>query len=82
MAKVIFQHDNRRSAKSKMARMGFDNYGTCGFANIHLTQNPNNDLDEMEMYKSEGIWFITLSSNYHVEETMTEMYNKNCKNWN
>lgn len=82
MAKVIFQHNTRSSARSKFSKMGFGGkYGECGFAHIKMTQNPSNDLEEMQQYKEEGVWFITLDSTYHSEETMNDMYEKNCKNW-
>lgn len=78
MSTLKFPQVSKSAAESKMKRLvGNTVYGTIGFCNITIKRTSD------EEYKMSGQreWWIEMSSTYHVESTMQEMYKTNGKSW-
>ena len=80
MATLKFFQATKSAATSKMRRLvGNANYGTIGFCNIQLKKRYADDYCEYNNIDPQFV--IELSSNYHSESTMENMYRTNGKKW-
>jgi|GEM_PF-4498141 len=70
-------------AKKKMNDLGFNSkYVTIGFADVILKkENNRTDDDGYEKENYDTWWTITLTSSYHVQQTLQEMYETNGDEW-
>jgi len=75
---IDFPQVSKAAAKAKMKRLvGNTLYGRIGFCDIrlHITSDADFKITGQREYT------IQLSSTYHVESTMREMYRTNGKKW-
>lgn len=76
---INFEKVSKSAATSKMIRLvGNPIYGTIGFCNIALKHTSKEDARH---FGGSVEYWIEMSSTYHTEETMRDMYKTNGKSW-